>query len=173
MIYFVLAESLGVVKIGYTAGNMKHRLESLQTGCPAKLTVLGFLPGGISEEKALHKRFVASHKEGEWFRLGPDLIAFLGKEVRLWPENFVKLVEIEPAIGELWEAANAFRMNTPDPFCANACWYGYCGYPGFKPKVCRLVGWEARKEVLRTPEAYDLAYDFIADALPGCRNCAC
>jgi len=40
-------------------------------------------------------------------------------------------------------------------------WYG-----NFKPSLEELVGFEARKPLLRSRDAYDLAYDVLYDLLP-------
>jgi hypothetical protein len=47
-------------------------------------------------------------------------------------------------------------------FCANTVWYA-----DFKPCLVLLVGWEARKPILRSP---DLAYDVSYALLPDCRH---
>ncbi len=59
-------------------------------------------------------------------------------------------------------------------FCANEIWYGYEDpKQGFKERLCRLVGWEAHSPRLRTTGAYDLAYDYLYELLPDCRDCGC
>jgi Meiotically up-regulated gene 113 len=52
------------------------RVRSLQTGASAELTVLAVLPGA-DREAELHQRFRHLHVRGEWFRPGPDLLAFV------------------------------------------------------------------------------------------------
>ena len=56
------------VKIGKTK-NIISRLSGLQTGHPEKLYVLGYVDGGIGEEKEIHKRFNKYRVRGEGFRL--------------------------------------------------------------------------------------------------------
>lgn len=82
-----------------------------------------------------------------------------------------ELVRREPRLAELLREAKAVDDSDPH-FCANLVWYGR---GGLKERLCRLVGWEAEKDdpVLRTPEAYDLAYEKIYNALPDCRDCDC
>jgi hypothetical protein len=54
-------------------------------------------------------------------------------------------------------------------YCANLHWFGYVG-PGFKDRLVRLVGWEANGWMLRSSEAYDVAYDHLYALLPDCRH---
>jgi len=85
--------------------------------------------------------------------------------------TFEKLCELEPGLLELYRQACAVKDDRRKrSFCANAIWYRE-----FKPVLVQLVGWTARKQdpVLRTSEAYRLAYDTIYHALPDCRNCWC
>jgi hypothetical protein len=67
-IYFIAAETLGTVKIGFSRSDPTKRLRSLQTGCPAPLKLLAYAPGSQQEEASLHEAFVPLHIHGEWFR---------------------------------------------------------------------------------------------------------
>jgi hypothetical protein len=68
MIYFIHDPISRRVKIG-VAGDPYGRLRALQTGNPNRLTMLGIIPGGLSEESALHRRFADYRGSiGEWFR---------------------------------------------------------------------------------------------------------
>jgi hypothetical protein len=67
-VYFIAAELLGVVKIGFSASHPDGRLKELQTGCPARLKLLAFVEGSLSEERQLHRRFSGLCTHGEWFR---------------------------------------------------------------------------------------------------------
>jgi hypothetical protein len=53
-------------------------------------------------------------------------------------------------------------------FCANDIWYDE-----IKPVLVKLVGWSARNPALRTTEAYDVAYQYLYNLLPDCRDCGC
>ncbi len=88
-----------------------------------------------------------------------------------------RLVDDEPRLAELLAEARTVRDEGGSYFCANEVWYGY-GDPrrGFKARLLPLVGWERRDgpDLLRTEQAYDVAYGFIYDALPDCRGeCGC
>jgi hypothetical protein len=79
MIYFAEAVGVGHIKIGFTAGDdAACRLESLQTGSPVPIRLLGTLPGTADDEKDLHRRFGAARVCGEWFKPVPELVALIG-----------------------------------------------------------------------------------------------
>ncbi len=85
------------------------------------------------------------------------------------------LVAREPRLAELRVAAERIRPTANASFCANAAWYGYAGQFGLKPRLLRLVGWGAQNQdpVLRSSDAYDVAYQTLYDLLPDCRGCGC
>jgi hypothetical protein len=83
-VYFIREDGPdGLVKIGTTTGNPHHRMATLQTGNARPLRLLVSIPGGPTEEKAMHERFDAlrvrhDDKIGvEWFRPGPELLGFI------------------------------------------------------------------------------------------------
>lgn len=76
MIYFIQAG--GFVKIGSTS-DLAERLRTLQCANPMDLKVLATIPGGRTEEAALHRRFATSIHRNEWFNLTSDLISFIGE----------------------------------------------------------------------------------------------
>jgi hypothetical protein len=55
------------VKVGFTRKNPWARMASLQTGCPFKMRLLGFVFGNEGMEAELHDVFDYYRKEGEWF----------------------------------------------------------------------------------------------------------
>ncbi|MEV6131766.1 GIY-YIG nuclease family protein [Streptomyces violaceusniger] len=67
--YLVGMEGSPLVKIGFTSGDPKKRLASLQTGQPMKLSLLWSSEG--NHESALHHRFAPHRVRGEWFDLTP------------------------------------------------------------------------------------------------------
>jgi hypothetical protein len=67
-IYFIAAETLGAVKVGFSGNHPSGRLRELQTGSAAPLKLLGFVPGTVEEERGLHKTFAILRIQGEWFR---------------------------------------------------------------------------------------------------------
>lgn len=78
-VYFIQSGSDGPVKIGF-AGDPGARLKTLQTGHPEVLVIRAVLPDRIqADEKDLHERFRHLWIQGEWFRPGPDLMAYIKK----------------------------------------------------------------------------------------------
>lgn len=83
-------------------------------------------------------------------------------------DRYKKLREVEPGLKEL-EAE--IRQESPSPdgrYCANRAWYSK-----YKPRLCLLVGWEARNPELRNMRDYDAAYQSLYDLLPNCNGCFC
>jgi hypothetical protein len=66
-VYFVRTGSF--VKIGFTSQNPYARMASLQTGCPIKLKMVGYVFADQELERNLHDELQAYRKEGEWFSL--------------------------------------------------------------------------------------------------------
>lgn len=89
--------------------------------------------------------------------------------------NFDDLARREPGLAALLAEARAVSSRGNPQFCANAVWFGFgkYRYAGLKPRLVQLVGWHAHKDdpVLRSQEAYEVAYDTIYGALPDCRDC--
>jgi hypothetical protein len=86
VIYF--AEQIGgsLVKIGWTKGCPKRRVQSLQTGSPVELRLLGTIPAeSIEDEKRLHTQFAELRVKGEWFKRSKEILALLPKPSRAPP----------------------------------------------------------------------------------------
>ncbi len=81
----------------------------------------------------------------------------------------------EPRLAALRQAVERESAHGRLHYCANAAWYGYGGHLGLKPRLLRLVGWGAQSHdpVLRSSDAYDVAYQTLYDLLPDCRGCGC
>lgn len=71
-IYFIQAEN-SLIKIGYSV-NPGRRLRFFQIVSPVSLRMLGFYPGYLADEIALHGRFAELRHHGEWFRPSPELL---------------------------------------------------------------------------------------------------
>ena len=102
MVYFIQSGDDGPIKIGF-ATEVASRLSELQTGCPAKLHLLGKVRGSMQLEKDLHALFAGLRISGEWFR--PD------------PSIFEKINELKKQFGEalsLEERARSFREGRTD-----------------------------------------------------------
>jgi len=75
-----------------------------------------------------------------------------------------QMVIIEPRLLELYKIAKSYKPTKN--FCANQIWYRR---GGLKSKMMKLAGYGA-PGILGTPEAYDIAYQKIYNALPDCRH---
>lgn len=66
-LYFIQCSQGGYIKIGL-AKNVDARLESLQTGNPFRLSIIGVIENiDPSLEKKLHKKYSKYHVLNEWF----------------------------------------------------------------------------------------------------------
>lgn len=72
-VYFLRAGDDGPVKIGHTR-DIKRRLPLLRTGCPAPISVIREIAGGLRTEMWLHRRFSSAHRFGEWFDYVPEML---------------------------------------------------------------------------------------------------
>lgn len=79
-IYFV-SDGLGHIKIGH-ARDVASRVTKLQTANSTPLCVIGTMPGGISDEKALHAKFASHRIRGEWFMPAPELLAYIKEHAK-------------------------------------------------------------------------------------------
>lgn len=81
IVYFIAADSVGMVKIGMTS-NLEQRLIDLRVACPVSLRVVYHRPGGRWMESDYHKKFAAYRSHGEWFRFEGELRSFIEIMVR-------------------------------------------------------------------------------------------
>lgn len=79
IVYFLRAG--GFIKIGKTTGHPDARVAELRTGCPFPIEVIGFIPGGLEDERALHRRFQAIRAHGEWFHATTELLAYIAEAI--------------------------------------------------------------------------------------------
>lgn len=74
LVYFV--ECGGMVKVG-TTKNLKARISQLRSALPLPVRVIGFGPGDMKREQALHALLKAEHSHGEWFRPSAALLRWV------------------------------------------------------------------------------------------------
>ena len=80
--------------------------------------------------------------------------------------RWLTLAAASPGLRELYRDIKAVKDDGPS-FCANQVWY-----LRFKPRLIELVGyWANGPDILRTDEAYDVAYQTLYELLPDCRDC--
>lgn len=82
VVYVVEAVGLGMVKIG-TTRDIEERLSDLRYAAPTGLKLLMTMPGGLREERALHRRFAEHRSHGEWFHHEPIREALEGLNGRV------------------------------------------------------------------------------------------
>ena len=82
VIYFLEAEGVSVIKIGFTE-NMQNRVSKLQLTSPVKLTLLKTVKGTLGTEQTLLRVFQKHRLHGEWFDADENLREF----IRLLPEG--------------------------------------------------------------------------------------
>lgn len=76
-IYFIRCEGTGLIKIGFTKGNIGKRLAALQTGSASQLSPMVCHPGTMENERRLHERFAADRVSGEWFKPALQVRAYM------------------------------------------------------------------------------------------------
>lgn len=80
MIYFVQAEIIGRIKIGYASqATLSRRLSCLGVASPVSLNLLVVVRGDRVREKVLHDRFSHARVRGEWFDPKPDLVRYIAR----------------------------------------------------------------------------------------------
>ena len=79
MVYLILNEEQALCKIGFTAGDPKHRLGQLRTSSAHELMIYAVIEGTEKDEKALHARFKHLHVRREWFRLSNEITGYFDR----------------------------------------------------------------------------------------------
>ncbi len=121
MIYFVQADGVGHIKIGFTDGeDAAVRLATLQVGSPVPLRLLGVIRGTLSDEKDLHRRFAAHRVVGEWFKPVADLMALIPTAAPLECES-VAVVEQTVSIRVLTVGRKQFSRSLLEQLPAHFC----------------------------------------------------
>jgi hypothetical protein len=80
MIYFIRNIETGEIKIGVGV-RPRSRLKQLQTGSSATLELMGAIPGGIWEERELHRKWQRYRVRGEWFEPNAELLSEIWKMI--------------------------------------------------------------------------------------------
>lgn len=102
MIYFLLAEELKRIKIGYTdKPDVYRRIKGLQNFSPSTLKLLGTSEGSADEELALQNRFKNLRVYGEWFDFKDELKQFVDEQVQKFdqPHLLHSVVTKEKCVG--------------------------------------------------------------------------
>ncbi len=81
IVYFLQQDiEEGSIKIGFTQGQLKNRINALQTGCPYRLKFLHAIEANSILESKLHERFCADRLNGEWFYPSQNLLKFIADQ---------------------------------------------------------------------------------------------
>lgn len=92
-IYFVLAEEVNRVKIGY-ADDAKKRLRELQIGSPVLLKLMAVFKGKTIEDEAfLHTVFDDYRVHGEWFEFSQEIRNYLNRTLSSSDEDAIRYEE--------------------------------------------------------------------------------
>ena len=75
-VYFMRIDGKGHVKIGF-AKEISKRLKQHGTSTPGEPQLVGFIPGTVETEGALHKKYAALCVRGEWFKYAGALKDFV------------------------------------------------------------------------------------------------
>jgi Meiotically up-regulated gene 113 len=95
-VYFIQAGEGGRIKIG-SSMNPLSRLNTLQTGCPQRLELLGVIADYLPREReiSLQNRFKTEQIIGEWFNPSSPVLRFIEQNTLSWyyaeqltPEEF-------------------------------------------------------------------------------------
>lgn len=82
MIYFIQAQGIGHIKIGFTDGDPLVRMSQLQPSSPVPLVLMATTSGTQEVEKQLHKRFAEHRVRGEWFKPVSELLTYIAECAR-------------------------------------------------------------------------------------------
>jgi hypothetical protein len=74
---YAIWDSAGAIKLGTSLHHPSERLGELQVGNANRLRLLAYSLS-ISERRA-HRLMAPAHLRGEWFRLSPRLLSFVGR----------------------------------------------------------------------------------------------
>lgn len=111
MVYLIRSGKF--IKIGMTT-DIRRRIETLQIGNPIKLVLVGLIPGGTRAERHFQDRFGEGLHRGEWFKITPDLKAFIDQELIALNETAVEHI----ATNRRELARQAFELMHGDGSCA-------------------------------------------------------
>lgn len=75
-VYFIRSGPTGPIKIGW-ALDVEQRINTLQTGNPEKIELLGYVTGTVLDEMELHRNFDSVRLRGEWFNPAEELLSFV------------------------------------------------------------------------------------------------
>jgi hypothetical protein len=106
-VYFLQAEN-GMIKIG-TSTEIYERINTLRTASPCSFVKLSIMPGDMSVEKRLHKKFAVCRRQGEWFVKSQDIDEYISNNAITVNFNFNPKIDYAKKADELfWEDFESF-----------------------------------------------------------------
>ncbi len=107
--------------------------------------------------------FILASELALWQPVPPDFDSNPEGKRLTWPE----LMQRDARLAALAAAVKVTQAGRD--FCANTVWYAGVG---FKAQLCEVVGFTSENPdaALRTPAAYDVAYQHLYRLLPDCRH---
>ncbi|RXH28624.1 hypothetical protein XH99_14450 [Bradyrhizobium nanningense] len=79
VVYLISTDNPEFVKIGFST-SLERRLKQLRTASHVEPTIHLTIPGTVSLERELHRRFQSARHSREWFRLTDDIKRFITSE---------------------------------------------------------------------------------------------
>lgn len=76
MIYYIIDLDGMLVKIGFTT-DLRSRMHVIQSSTPNRLVLIATHWGELEDERSIHEQWQHLRVRGEWFRLTPELLAFI------------------------------------------------------------------------------------------------
>lgn len=75
-VYFLLDEEENAIKVG-SATNVCQRLSDLQVGNPRQMRFVGWIPGGLDQERMIQDSMHEQCIRGEWYRATDDILSLI------------------------------------------------------------------------------------------------
>lgn len=112
MIYFLQHLEDHFIKIGTTV-NLRTRLAQLREEYGEQLQLLGVMDGTRDTERRLHLQFDHLRRFSEWFRPGPELLAYIDTHARPFPMTTPSRKAIHLQAYEKQQSARRFYYAHP------------------------------------------------------------
>jgi hypothetical protein len=122
LVYVIQYGTAGLIKIGYTS-DVARRVKSLQWQAPMPLRVLGWGPGGHTEEQRLHRLFKSSRAYGEWFTPTSELLEYTATRLGhgphpvpvLKPHTTAEWHRRQAMTKAMWALYGRYPIDSPSP----------------------------------------------------------
>jgi hypothetical protein len=110
-VYFALAPSINLMKVGWTEGPVVKRLADINAASPIDVIIFGAIAGrGHSYETELHRRFAKHWVKGEWFtasRIMRDVVLLPGFSPHVEGMNELQVARRVVSLADMRRRGNA------------------------------------------------------------------